>query len=231
MLRRRRILSLVLCACVFDRGCRSLSPAAVRSARIRELHEARRHIDLQLEALESEELTHRPANEEEKRTTPRRQIQRLYQAFNSRDAAGVADVLSEDILYEDLLLGDTTICRGKESFKRALEFHPAFVSSRLDLPFQVELVVDQVACDSKKSVGVEWHVEWNGKPIPLGRGLSLATLDDDGKLNRVVDICEAPWRTVGLLVRPFISAFGASAALTTAVYGASVILQGQTPWA
>ena len=80
------------------------------------------------------------------------------------------------------------------------------VSASLGLPLgSIELVVDEVACDSERSVGVEWHVEWNGAPFPLGRGLSLATLDADGKLVRVVDIAEAPWRVVGLVVRPFLS--------------------------
>ena len=40
-------------------------------------------------------------------------------------------------VYEDLLLGPATVCKGKEAFINALQFHPAFVGSRLfgGLPF------------------------------------------------------------------------------------------------
>ncbi|KAJ8610692.1 hypothetical protein CTAYLR_005685 [Chrysophaeum taylorii] len=159
------------------------------SQRIRALQEQQRTIADELASLQV--------------VTPRTQILRLYEAFNARDLEGVASLLADDVVYEDLLLGDTTICRGKEAFKAALAWHPAFVSARLDLPLgSLELVVDKVACDGDTTVAVEWHVEQNGRPFPLGRGLSIATLDDDKNLSRVVDLCEAPWRVVGLLVRP-----------------------------
>ena len=52
-----------------------------------------------------------------------------------------------------------------------------------------------------------------GAPCPLGRGLSHANVDaTSGKIARVVDIAEAPWRVVGLLIRPLLTAFGAGAA-------------------
>ena len=76
------------------------------------------------------------------------------------------------------------------------------MSKKLNLPFDLQLIVDKVACDGEKSVGVEWHVEVDGKPFPLSRGLSLATTNAEGKFERVVDIAEAPWRVVGLLIRP-----------------------------
>lgn len=178
----------------------ALSP----QARIVELRQQREALNSELALLEQ-------------RVRPRDQIRKLYEAFNARDADGVASVLSEDVVYEDLLLGASTVCRGKTAFKRALQWHPAFVGSKLELPLgRLDVVVDEVACDGSRSVGVEWHVEWNKRPVPLGRGLSLATLDDDGKLDRVVDICEAPWRVVGLVVRPGIEVVTAlSAAFAT----------------
>ncbi|KAJ1621710.1 hypothetical protein T492DRAFT_1067620 [Pavlovales sp. CCMP2436] len=90
--------------------------------------------------------------------------------------------------------------------------HPAFISDRLvamlpsrlnfkGLP-SLELVVDSVA-DGTVAVGVEWHVECGGQPIPLGRGLSHAIIcPRTGKISRVVDIAEAPWRTVGIALAP-----------------------------
>merc|ERR1719181_1068522 len=147
-------------------------------------------------------------------TNPKQQIKALYAAFNAKDGKAVAALLADDVVYEDLLLGASTICRGKAAFSSALEYHPAFVMSKVKLPVDLQLVVDDVACDGRRSVGVEWHVEVNGEPFPLSRGLSLATLNDRGELRRVVDIAEAPWRVVGLLIRPVLTVFGvASAAL------------------
>mmetsp|Transcript_5584 Transcript_5584/g.16443 ORF Transcript_5584/g.16443 Transcript_5584/m.16443 type:complete len:218 (-) Transcript_5584:22-675(-) len=203
-----RLLRLLLAASL-SRHSRSLAPQTkpapaaldhTSQRRIAELREQRNAIDAELAALEDERR--RPI-------TPKRQIKALYAAFNARDAPAVADLLADDVVYEDLLLGASTICRGKAAFAGALRFHPAFVSSQLGLPMgRLELVVDDVACDGARSVGVEWHVEIDGRPFPLSRGLSLATLDADGKLSRVVDIAEAPWRVVGLLVRPVLGAFG-----------------------
>jgi ketosteroid isomerase-like protein len=179
------------------------NPAAT-SARIAELKQQREQIDAELASLED--------GQHGSQRTPKQQIRALYDAFNARDGRAVTDLLAEDVVYEDLLLGETTICRGKAAFSSALEWHPAFVSKKLNLPFDLQLVVDSVACDGSQSVGVEWHVEIDGKPFPLSRGLSLATTNAEGKLVRVVDIAEAPWRVVGLLIRPLLTASGAGAA-------------------
>ena len=68
---------------------------------------------------------------------PAQAMKGLYAAFNARDAEAVASFLTDDCVYEDLLLGPATVCRGKEAFMNALQFHPAFVSSQLleGLPF------------------------------------------------------------------------------------------------
>ena len=196
--RRRRII----CAAALAGHGAALAP--VKTNRIAELRRQRAEIDAELQALEA---GHRHAT-----ATPKQQIRALYDAFNARDGPAVAALLADDVVYEDLLLGESTICRGKAAFSGALEWHPAFVSKKLNLPFDLQLIVDKVACDGEKSVGVEWHVEVDGKPFPLSRGLSLATTNAEGKLERVVDIAEAPWRVVGLLIRPLLTAFGAGAA-------------------
>jgi len=198
MARGRRRRGVALCALL---GRPALALAPVKTNRIAELRKQRAEIDAELAMLE----THATA-------TPKQQIRALYDAFNARDGRAVADLLADDVVYEDLLLGESTICRGKAAFSGALEWHPAFVSKKLNLPFDLQLIVDKVACDGEKSVGVEWHVEVDGKPFPLSRGLSLATTNSEGKLERVVDIAEAPWRVVGLLIRPLLTAFGAGAA-------------------
>lgn len=139
-------------------------------------------------------------------------IRGLYDAFNRRNASLAASFLAEDCIYEDLLLGPNTICRGKSAFASALEFHPAFVTSALfsQLPFasylpELTLVVDSVA-EGFDTVGVEWHVEVGSSVFPLGRGLTQAKVDPlTGEITRVVDIAEAPWRVIGLLLAPVVS--------------------------
>ena len=91
--------------------------------------------------------------------------------------------------------------------------HPAFVSSGLfdRLPFAKDLLpdltleVDSIA-EGVDTVGVEWHVQCGESAFPLGRGLSQARVcPETGKIVRVVDIAEAPWRVIGLLLVPFIN--------------------------
>ena len=142
---------------------------------------------------------------------PAQAIKGLYAAFNARDAACAASFLADECVYEDLLLGPATVCRGKEAFMNALNFHPAFVSSRIfdGLPFadllpELTLEVDSIA-EGTDTVGVEWHVMCGSSDFPLGRGLSQARVcTTTGKIVRVVDIAEAPWRVIGLIALPFI---------------------------
>ena len=114
---------------------------------------------------------------------PGQAIRGLYRAFNSRDAEAAASYLTEDCVYEDLLLGPYTVCRGRQAFCDALKFHPAFVSANFfsELPFasllpDLTLEVDSVA-EGVDTVGVEWHVQLGDQPFPLGRGLSQASVD------------------------------------------------------
>jgi hypothetical protein len=139
-------------------------------------------------------------------------IRGLYDAFNQKNATAAAEFLDDDVIYEDLLLGPNTICRGKEAFTSVLKFHPAFVTSAVfsQLPItrnlpELRLVVDSVA-EGFDTVGVEWHVEVGSSPFPLGRGLSQAKTNPyTGKITRVVDIAEAPWRVIGIVLTPLIS--------------------------
>ena len=136
---------------------------------------------------------------------PAQAIKGLYNAFHDRNAKAAASFLTDDCVYEDLLLGPATVCRGKEAFMSALSFHPAFMSSQLlgGLPFadllpQLTIEIDSIA-EGTDTVGVEWHVQVGSNAFPLGRGLSQAKVcTETGKIQRVVDIAEAPWRVLGL---------------------------------
>jgi hypothetical protein len=163
------------------------------------------YLDFIAPRLHTAMLTVRPATPQ-----PSAAIKNLYEAFNERNATKAASFLSDDCVYEDLLLGPNTVCRGKEAFAAALRFHPAFIASYLfgSLPIilpALKIVVDSVA-EGVDCVGVEWHVEIGTMPFPLGRGLSQATIDkDSGRILRVVDIAEAPWRVIGLAFAPLLS--------------------------
>lgn len=172
----------------------------------------------QARAQAQEDVQHQQQSHSAASTTkmgPSRTIRSLYNAFNDRDAQAAADLLTDDCVYEDLLLGASTVCRGKKAFATALQFHPAFVASSMTetLPPEIKkwlpdlrLIVDATV-EGPDAVGVEWHVELgNGVPFPLGRGLSHATVDpQSGRISRVVDIAEAPWRVVGILIAPVLS--------------------------
>ena len=103
--RRRRV---ALCAAVLCRPALALAPlngvAPVKTDRVAELRRQRAEIDAELATLE---VGHRHAT-----ATPKQQIRALYDAFNARDGRAVADLLADDVVYEDLLLGESTICRG-----------------------------------------------------------------------------------------------------------------------
>ena len=94
--RRRRII----CAAALAGHGAALAP--VKTNRIAELRKQRAEIDAELAALDAHHTT-----------TPKQQIRALYDAFNARDGPAVAALLADDVVYEDLLLGESTICRGK----------------------------------------------------------------------------------------------------------------------
>jgi len=174
-------------------------------------------------AVSSADVAPPPLHTPRSKLSPAASIKGLYAAFNARDADAAASYLADECVYEDLLLGPSTVCVGKRAFVAALRFHPAFVSSALlqGLPVQLPhlaLIVDSVA-EGETTVGVEWHVEVGDTPFPLGRGLSQATVDPEtGLITRVVDIAEAPWRVVGILLLPLITAVSAlSEALAVAL--------------
>lgn len=137
-------------------------------------------------------------------------VERLYHNFNSCDADGTANCFTEDVVYEDLLLGNSTIVNSRDEFRELISTHPVFVGNQfcksLNLPPpDLKVKVDSIAEDAvRNTVGVEWHVEVNGEPLLLGRGLSFMRIcPRTGLIQRAVDIAEAPWRAIGLLLAPF----------------------------
>eukprot|EP00929_Paragymnodinium_shiwhaense_P015528 TRINITY_DN123631_c0_g1_i1.p1 TRINITY_DN123631_c0_g1~~TRINITY_DN123631_c0_g1_i1.p1 ORF type:complete len:335 (-),score=53.50 TRINITY_DN123631_c0_g1_i1:279-1283(-) len=137
-------------------------------------------------------------------------VEQLYASFNSCDADATAECFTEDVVYEDLLLGASTIVESREDFRELIQTHPVFVARRVCRamqlrPMAIAVRVDSLAEDpAKGTVGVEWHVEVDGEPLSLGRGLSFMKIcKRTGLIKRAVDLVEAPWRVVGLLLAPF----------------------------
>ena len=110
--RRRRII------CAAALASRGAALAPVQTNRIAELRKQRAEIDAELAALDAHHTT-----------TPKQQIRALYDAFNARDGRAVADLLADDVVYEDLLLGESTICRGKAALPRQIVDSPSSRSS------------------------------------------------------------------------------------------------------
>ncbi|OLP87149.1 hypothetical protein AK812_SmicGene31666 [Symbiodinium microadriaticum] len=130
--------------------------------------------------------------------------------FNKCDANGTADCFTEDVVYEDLLLGNSTIVQSREEFRELIRTHPVFVSAQacalLGLPpLDCKVKVDSISEDTtRNTVGVEWHVEVSGQPLLLGRGLSFMKIcPKTGLIAKATDIAEAPWRAIGLFLAPF----------------------------
>jgi len=137
-------------------------------------------------------------------------VQRLYDAFNRCDPDGTAECFTKDIVYEDLLLGNSTIVQSRDEFRELIQSHPVFVGASacraLDMPApDLQVKVDTISEDLVRStVGVEWHVEVNGEPLVLGRGLSFMTIcPKTGLISKATDIAEAPWRAIGIFFAPF----------------------------
>jgi len=140
----------------------------------------------------------------------RQVVLRLYESFNQCDVDATTACFTDDVIYEDLLLGNSTIVESREDFRELIATHPIFVGkkacSALELqPLEVAVKVDGISEDvARMVIGVEWHMEISGEPIALSRRLSFMIIcPRTGLIRRAVDIAEAPWRAIGLFMAPF----------------------------
>jgi hypothetical protein len=108
------------------------------------------------------------------------------------------DFFSADVKYDDLISGATE--SGPAAVVEALRLHPTFISDQLPsrLP-RLELNVESVA-DKPRSAVVEWQAKLGGVTVPLGRGLTLVDFDERGKVSRIINVAEAPWKAMGRVV-------------------------------
>jgi len=135
-------------------------------------------------------------------------IMGFYDSFNMRDLDGLGEYITDDCVYEDLLLGAATVVSGKENLINVLRFHPAFAAEQISLPFldkipRITLEVVNMVEGGENVVGIEWQAMIGGKELPMGRGLSQVRICPiTGKIVRVTDIAEAAWRVLGMLSQP-----------------------------
>ena len=59
------------------------------------------------------------------------------------------------------------------------------------VPKSFEFKVDEISCDeSSSNVGVQWHVESNGRPLPFTRGCSMYRVNSQGLITHGFDVPE-----------------------------------------
>ena len=108
----------------------------------------------------------------------------FFEAWNKRDMQAAIELFSEDVVYEDTVYPDVFESR------EALRAHLLRVADAV--PDSFRFVVDAISSgpDSAESIGVRWHVESNGQPLPFTRGVSFYTFNADGKIETGFDMVE-----------------------------------------
>lgn len=118
-------------------------------------------------------------------------VESMYTAINGRDLEKALSYVAEDIKYEDF-----TFQESFEGRKRVAELF----SEAMELPSGLDFVIDETAggeaWGDDDSVGITWHVELGGVPLPNGRGVSLYRTRM-GKLVYARDIVESPLKLGG----------------------------------
>jgi len=114
-------------------------------------------------------------------------VERYFEAWNKRDMDAACKEFADDCVYED------TQYAGAFTGKVALEKHLYKVADALPPTFR--FCIDEIA-DAGNLVGVQWHVENDGVPLPFTRGCSMYKVDPGtGKLLSGFDVPEpAPFK-------------------------------------
>lgn len=113
-------------------------------------------------------------------------VRRYFEAWNRRDMDAAVALFAEECEYDD------TQYPGAFTGKKALRAHLIKVADAL--PTSFAFCIDDIA-DGGDTVGVRWHVENNGQPLPFTRGCSLYKTDAAGYLVSGFDVPEpAPFK-------------------------------------
>ena len=95
-------------------------------------------------------------------------MESFYSAVNNRDLERAMEMVADDALYEDFTFQEPF--KGREGVRELL-------SDAMELPKGLDFVIDETAggegWGGDDSVGMTWHVEFDGVPLPNSRGASL----------------------------------------------------------
>ncbi|MGA1262514.1 MAG: nuclear transport factor 2 family protein [Prochlorothrix sp.] len=112
-------------------------------------------------------------------------IQDFYQAINDRDLEKAFAQVDDRCLYQDLNFSQPF--QGKAAVCELLR------ESCDGMPPDLRFVIDDITIGDPSAVGILWHVELGGVPIPNGRGVSFCRIDENSqKLIFARDLVEAP---------------------------------------
>ena len=102
------------------------------------------------------------------------QVKKYFEYWNKRQMQDAVDLFTDDCEYEDTLYSGSFV--GRDALKKHL-FRCADA-----LPDSFAFVVDEISEGGNNVVGLKWHVESNGKPLPFTRGCSVYTIDQKSGL-------------------------------------------------
>eukprot|EP01041_Mallomonas_annulata_P007423 gene7423-15166_t len=109
-------------------------------------------------------------------------ISKYFEFWNQRKMSDAASLFSEDCEYED------TLYPGAFTGKVALKNHLFKVADAVPPSFR--FIVDDIAVGNNGKIGVQWHVESDGQPLPFTRGCSMYTVNKQGLICKGFDVPE-----------------------------------------
>jgi hypothetical protein len=115
--------------------------------------------------------------------SPYNTVKNYFDCWNNREMDAAIANFNEGCVYEDTLYPN--VFNGKEELKRHL------YNVADSLPDSFKFVIDHYSEDKKTgNVGIQWHVENDGKPLPFTRGCSMYTVDSNGFITKGFDVPE-----------------------------------------
>ncbi|KAH7442281.1 hypothetical protein KP509_03G080200 [Ceratopteris richardii] len=111
--------------------------------------------------------------------SPSEAVLEMYAAFNRADPATVAEIIAEDVVYEDLHIFEAPM-RGRAE---AMNFFNKFWEN---CGTKLHFIVDGITTNDPTCCGVMWHMEHKGSHFPYSKGCSFYKFENtNGKLKLV----------------------------------------------